>query len=337
MRIGVLGINHKLADLKLREKLAKTCHQHFALGQCKHNDHYYVLLSTCNRTEVYFYSFDLAEAHSYLLALLRQEISEDFDQKLYSYFGYDCFLHLSRVTAGLDSAIVVETEIQGQVKTAYEHAMQFTKLPYEMHYLFQNSLFVGKKARSVLPVTPGLPDLEHSIFQAGLQHFDKPQQIRILCVGASDINKKVISFLKAKKFEDITLCNRTHCHAQSLAEQENLSYLDWNDMGRWHEFDWIIFGTKSPSYLISPGYLPHNLSPKLIMDLCVPRNVDPLISKDNRITLLNIDQLMQTLKGRRNTLLKALHQAEKMVADTAKQKIATFNLKQRHRRGIQTG
>lgn len=337
MRIGVLGINHKLADLKLREELAKACHQHFSMGQCRHRDHYFVLLSTCNRTEVYFYSLDLADAHSYLLALLRQEISENFDQKLYSYFGYDCFLHLSRVTAGLDSAIVVETEIQGQVKMAYDQAMQYAKLPYEMHYLFQNCLYVGKKVRSELPIKPGLPDLEHSIFQAGLHHFEKPQHSHVLFVGASDINLKVISFLKAKKFANITLCNRTPCHAINIAEKENIDYLEWHEISRWHEFDWVIFGTKSPSYLISQNHLPTNFSRKLIMDLCVPRNVDPLISEDNRITLLNIDHLMETLKGRRNKLHKAIHTAERMVAETAKQKVATFHLKQHRRPSFQAG
>jgi glutamyl-tRNA reductase len=266
---------------------------------------------------------------------LRGEITENFDQKLYSYFGYDCFLHLSRVTAGLDSAIVVETEIQGQVKMAYEQAMQYTKLPYEIHYLFQNCLSVGKKVRSELPIKPGLPDLEHSIFQAGQYHFEIPQCSQVLFVGASDINRKVIAFLKAKKFQHITLCNRTY--AKNIAEEESIHYLDWYEMCRWHEFDWIIFGTKSPFYLISRNHVPNNINHKLIMDLCVPRNVDPQISKDKRITLLNIDHLMDTLKGRRNKLLKAIHTAERIVTETAKQKVATFHLKQHRRLSLQIG
>src|SRR5262245_52879886 len=103
MRFGVVGINHKLADLKLREKLAKACQNRF-LSSSFHGDHHFVLLSTCNRTEFYFSSDDLAETHSYLLRILRQDVEDDFDQKLYTYFGTDCFLHLTRVTSGLDSA-----------------------------------------------------------------------------------------------------------------------------------------------------------------------------------------------------------------------------------------
>src|SRR4051812_9744096 len=120
MRVGIVGINHKLADLKLRERLAKACQKRFGPFQAVHGDHHFILLSTCNRTEVYFSSDDLAATHSYLLSILRTDVEEEFDHKLYSYFGTDCFSHLTRVTSGLDSAIIAETEIQGQVKTAYE-------------------------------------------------------------------------------------------------------------------------------------------------------------------------------------------------------------------------
>src|SRR3954466_9975105 len=106
MRVGVVGINHKLADLKLRETLAKACQRRFSAGNSLHGNHSFVLLSTCNRTEAYFTSYELAETHTYLLNILRQEVFEEFDHKLYSFFGSDCFAHLARVTAGLDSAII---------------------------------------------------------------------------------------------------------------------------------------------------------------------------------------------------------------------------------------
>ncbi len=330
MQVGVIGINHKLADLVLREELAKACHRLFSMGQ-SHEGHHFILLSTCNRTEIYFNSQDLVEAHSYLLALLRHEIQDNFDQKLYSYFGYDCFLHLCRVTAGLDSAVIVETEIQGQVKVAYENAVQYGKLPFELHYLFQNALRVGKKVRSELIIKPGLPGLEHSIFQTGLYHFEFPHRSNVLCVGASDINKKVISFLRAKRFENITLCNRTSSHAEDIVKREKIQFLDWIHMSCWHEFDWIIFGTKSPGCLITQKHLPENISRKLIIDLCVPRNVDPIIGNDPRITLLNIDQLNRKLKGRRKKLSESLDKAELMVTEAAKQKVLSFHFKQNRR------
>jgi glutamyl-tRNA reductase len=330
MRVGVIGINHKLANLKLREELAKACQRHFSLGQCLKDEHACVLLSTCNRTEVYFYSEDLAQAHSYLLSILRHEIHEDFDQRLYSYFGYDCFLHLCRVTAGLDSAIVAETEIQGQVKAAYETATEYAELPSELHYLFQKALKIGKKVRSDLPLKPGLPGLEHLVFNAGLTCFSNPRESRILCVGASDINKKIISFLKSKRIYDITLCNRTAYHAQEMAESHNITLLDWNRMAEWHYYDWIIFGTKSSDYLITKTHIPMQISLKLIIDLSVPRNVDPQI-KHECITLLNIDHLNRSQNACFQQMNNSICLAEEMVAEATRCQVNLFKQKQANR------
>lgn len=323
MRVGVIGINHKLAGLKLRESLAKACQRRFSLGQ----EHTCVLLSTCNRTEVYFCSEELAQAHSYILSILREEIEEDFDQRLYSYFGSDCFLHLCRVTAGLDSAIVAETEIQGQVKAAYETAAAYVELPSDLHYLFQKSLKIGKQVRSSLPVKPGLPELEHSILNAGLAHLINPQCSKILCVGASEINKKVICFLKKKRIHDITLCNRTSNHAEDFAKAHSIGFLNWSSLKEWHQYDWIIFGTKSPDYLITKNSIPNQISLKLIIDLSVPRNVDPQI-QDERIALLNIDQLNQTLRIRSQQVDYSIRLAEEIVAEAAKRQVSLFKQKQ---------
>lgn len=339
MRVGVVGINHKLADLTLRERLAKACQRRFASDRSTHGEQRaFVLLSTCNRTEIYFYSDILAETHSYLLSILRQDVGEDFDQRLYSYFGLDCFLHLSRVTAGLDSAIVAETEIQGQVKTAYEKALLYCTLPFELHYLFQKSLKIGKQVRSELPIKPGLPDLEHAIINAGCALFEKPKHAKILCVGASEINVKIISFLKAKDFKNITLCNRTPEHARKITEDLQLNFLGWHQLSQWHEYDWIVFGTKSPEYLLKKEQVEGKmLGQKLVIDLCVPRNVDPLLSSHPQINLLNIDQINRTLNIRRQGIAETLSQAEHIVIEAARQQTLLFRQRENHRLKILAG
>ena len=325
MRVGIVGINHKLADLKLRELLAKVCQKRFGAWGSLHGDHTFVLLSTCNRTEVYFSSEDLSFTHTYLLNILRQEVDEDFDQKLYSYFGYDCFLHLSRVTAGLDSAIVAETEIQGQVKAAYESVLEYAKIPSDLHYLFQKALRIGKKVRSDLTITPGMPDLEHAIYNIGLHLFKEPQNTKVLFVGASDINRKIVHFLKCKHLHNISLCNRSEDPAKEIAEAHSLTLLKWQDISSWHYFDWIIFGTKAPDFLVTSETLPtHCIGQKLVIDLSVPRNVEPALGKDPRITLLNIDQINRTLKIRRQRMTHSLNMAEQLVLDATKKHLDLF-------------
>ncbi len=315
MRIGILGINHKLADLKLREQLAKACQKWFGALQAVHDHHYFVLLSTCNRTEIYFSSQDLTATHTYLLSILRNEVEEEFDHKLYSYFGTDCFCHLTRVTLGLDSAIIAETEIQGQVKLAYENTSDYHSLPEDLHFLFQKALGTAKKLRSELQLGRGMPNLEHAILQTGKYVFTIPEQTRLLFVGASDINQKILMFLKNKNFQNMSLCNRSDEQAKALAQQHGVQHLPWSQLNHWPEYDWIIFGTKSPDYLITYKEIHQRpISQKLIMDLCVPRNVEPKLGQDSRVTLLNIDQINRLLKIRSRRMMHMLKEAEQRVA-----------------------
>lgn len=335
MRVGVVGINHKLADLKLREQLAKACQRRFGAINSVHLDHRFVLLSTCNRTEVYFASDDLAVTHSYLLNILRQEVYEEFEQKLYSYFGIDCFSHLSRVTAGLDSAIVAETEIQGQVKSAYEVAMHYSSLPADLHYMFQKSLKIGKDVRSRLQLGRGMPNLEHAILQIGSHFFSQFQHVRILFVGASEINQKILHFFVSKAFENITLCNRSQEAASNLAEKLQIPVLEWENFSQWHEYDCIIFGTKAPEYLLRRELLPEKLnSKKLVIDLCVPRNVEPNVGRNSQITLLNIDQINRTLQIRKTHMTHTLKSAETLIASAAQKQTSLFLEKESKRQRL---
>lgn len=329
MRIGVVGINHKLADLQLRELLAKGSQRRFGAGSSAHRDHSFVLLSTCNRTEIYFCSEDLSTTHTYLLNILRQEVPQEFDQKLYSYFGHDCFLHLSRVAAGLDSAIIAETEIQGQVKNAYEAAAEYTQLPKDMHFLFQKALRIGKKVRTDLPLQRGLPDIEHAILNIGWQELKNPSEAKVLFVGASDINQKILQFFIEKQMRHLAICNRSTASAEKIATNKGIATLPWSQLNEWHNFDWIIFGTKAPEYILTPRQLPKELQQdKLIIDLSVPRNVDPLLGRHPHLILFNIDQINRTLKNRKQQVIHTIAQAEHMIATSTKNLINAFHEKE---------
>lgn len=336
MRIGVVGINYRLAELKLREALARTCQRKFGPGRIHPPKHTFILLSTCNRTEVYFCSDDLADSHSYLINILRNDISEDFDQKLYSFFGPDCFHHLCRVTAGLDSAIVAETEIQGQVKIAYEKTVEQIPVPSDLHFLFQKSLQIGKKVRSRLPLQRGFPNLEHAILNAAGQTdhprtFDTP----ILFIGASDINFKILRFLKNKGFSDITLCNRTLSVAQDYAADHDVKVIPWCEFDRWTEYNWIIAGTKAQEPLIHLDNLPISLTgKKILFDLSVPRNINPNVTNDNRIELWNIDQLNNMLQSRREKMNNILHSAEQVVAESTENYLHLFKKREHMRQSM---
>lgn len=328
MRVGVIGINHKLADLNLREKLAKACHRRFGLDNSLHENHAFLLLSTCNRTEIYFSSENLSIAHTYILSILRQEVFEDFEQKLYSYFGYDCFYHLCHVTAGLDSAIIAETEIQGQVKEAYGKASLHHELPADLHYLFQKSFKVSKQARSKLLRGKKMPEVEHAVYQTGAHFFKSLENAKILFVGASEINQKILRFFATKVIPSVTICNRTHQKAQALAKHYSMNILPWQNLDEWVNYDWIIFGTKASHLLIQKEQMPFFENDKLLVDLSFPRNVDPRIAKDPRIVLLNIDQINRMLKFRKAKLSQMLEEASSLIESSAKLYIDLFRAKE---------
>lgn len=328
MRVGVVGINHKIADLKLREGLAKACQRRFGSQYTLHGEHHFILLSTCNRTEVYFSSEDLAATHIYLLGILRNEVDEEFDQKLYSYFGKDCFLHLSRVASGLDSAIIAETEIQGQVKGAYEAGVAYQSLPKELHYLFQKAMMVSKQVRTDLQLGRGMPSLENAIYNCGKKFFQL-DQARILFIGVSEINRKILRYLKEKRYESITICNRSYEALSALSMDEEVHALQWAQLSQWHEYDWLIVGTKAPDYLIKNVDLPKIIKTKLIIDLGVPRNVDPSIGEREGITVLNIDEIIQTLAAHTEQITHNVGQAERMIADATRNHIMRFREKER--------
>ncbi len=328
MRVGLIGINHKIADLRVREALAKACQRRFSPERALHINISFVLLSTCNRTEIYFCSEDLAETHSYILGILKQEISFPFEHLLYSYFQLECFLHLAKVTTGLDSAILIETEIQGQVRTAYEHACHYNSLSKELHFLFQKSLKVGKDVRSLLPFERGMPGLEDALFQIGSGIFSDFLNAHILFVGASLINLKILKFFQQKKVGNLSLCNRTPIQPEGI-----LHNLNWHDLKNWPQFEMIIFATKSPSYLIKPEDLQVPLSKKcLLIDLSVPRNVDPRLAKMQEIVLLNIDQINSHLKVRKQKLTHLLSAADEKITQEVELQLQLFHERERRSR-----
>ncbi|MBS0654680.1 MAG: glutamyl-tRNA reductase [Verrucomicrobia bacterium] len=326
MHIGVVGINHKLANVSLRETIAKACQRRFFLENPLKNGTF-VLLSTCNRSELYFSAEDMVQAHSEILAILKEEITHEFEQKLYTFFGFDCFLHLAKVTTGLDSAIIAETEIQGQVKLAYEAAIALRSLCKELHFLFQKCLKVGKEMRTQYLFTKLLPDLEHALFLHAHEFFEGNLP-SVLFVGTSEINLKIARFLKQQGTNDITFCNRSRASSLAISREMGCQVLEWEELtSKWHHFPWLICATKSPNYLLTEGQ--RCTKKRLLIDLSVPRNIDPRLEQGETI-LLNIDHLDQLLETRRRFLEEQLYTTEISLLNAVQRLTTTFRTRNQH-------
>ena len=325
MRIGILGINHKSAVLSTRELFAKACYN------CLQRDGEIalkfscVLLFTCHRTEIYFSAEDLAEAHSLLLQVLRAEICIAFEHQLYAYFGYDCFLHLALVTAGLDSVIIGESDIQRQIKLAYQQACLHTSLARPMHYLFQKCLQLGKYARSELPLPAGQITIPRMVYETSCHLFSSDLLPRLLFIGNSEINRKVIGYFRHKGRYEMTLCTRSLRSAQGFAAKYGLDLLPWEQMSKWIEYDMLVSGTNVTSFLL---HWQENIpKTRLIFDLGVPRNIDPGLARHPATLLLNMDQLGNMLEKRQTREYVSFREVERALQHKVQNYIALFHEK----------
>lgn len=303
LRVGVLGISYKTADLAIREEIARGVFK-ISGERTVFFKHPVIPISTCNRTEIYFSGDDLSEVHSDLLAFFRSQVRGSFEHRLYSYFGIDCFVHLCRVIAGLDSAILAETEIQGQVKLAYYQSAQKLELPSCLHYMFQKGLRVGKIARNSLPLAKGSSTLYGTMFHLAQRHLGDLNAKQILIVGNSEINRGLISYLQKKSIRKIVLATRyplgSFLEGVVIRDRDILSY--------WQEFDWIVCAAHAKGYLLSGN----GRKNPLVFDLSVPRNVDPQICG---VKLLNIEQVNQIVDQRRSARADALETCESLVLE----------------------
>ncbi|MCP5509193.1 MAG: hypothetical protein H7A39_02120 [Chlamydiales bacterium] len=292
MRFGVLGINYKSADLDLREALTRGLESLYRANSLASYRYKTVLLSTCNRSELYFYSSDLSEQHSKFLQELRREIHREFEHALYSFFGEECLSHLSKVTAGFDSAFLGEGEIQRQVKHAYLGAKNQMELPQDLHYLFQKSLHNGKVLRTDLRLEEGVPSLPSVIAQKTAELC--PQ--KVLIVGHSEIGNKCIKALKRRGVENLFIATR-------YPEQV---YLPVVPVERWNEFDVVIATSKTSQPIISG----QSGVTQLIFDVSMPR----CTCSNLTVPVVNIDALGRLVETVRLSKVQLVLDGEKKIS-----------------------
>ena len=329
MKIGVIGINHKLAQIDLREKIALALNLVSQMLKFIDTDILHITLSTCNRTEFFFSSKDLTATHALIISLLRQKIAEEFEQKLYSFFGFDCFLHLCRVSLGLDSAIIGETEIAGQVKRAYEAARTAQNLNFDLHFLFQKNLAISKKIRSKFCQPPNLKfNQNDNFFYQIAKIIEQTSPQKTLIVGASEINKKIIARLSLERKQSLFICNRTNEKAAEIAKNQQINFWHWSELKSWPEFELIILGTNCNQYLITkPNIAIENIKTKLILDLGLPRNADPSLSSLS-LKILDIDTLQAMTSSAAQKNFYETEAIEKSILKQVKAQVELFKLKQ---------
>ncbi len=300
MTICVFGINHKTADLKIREA--------FTVVESDYPKHIEkvieaeevdsaVVISTCNRTEYYLSVKSLAEFKSKSHDILGFDIQADY---VYLKSGQQCASHLFAVTAGVDSLVVGETQIQGQVKRAFDVASKY-HLNGEINKLFQTAFKAAKAVRSDTEIGRNPVSIAHCAVQLGRQIFGSLDQQKVLILGAGETAELLIRYLVNHDAQQVVIANRTLKNAEKLSHMFNVKTLSLSQVANHlHGFDLIFSATASPELLIThhdtvSAVKKRKYKPMVMIDLSVPRDIEEKIRKLDDVFLYTVDDLQKVI------------------------------------------
>lgn len=319
MNLFCVGLSHHHADVETLERFGGAeldCL--LRSGGCSE----VLLLSTCNRVEVY------AVAESRVSTL---DIARCLDRKIdshippesvpfYRYEGAECVRHLFRVACGLDSMVIGETEILGQAKKAYEAARASGVAKRYLHRVFQRAFRVAKQVRTHTDITRGAVSVGSVAVDLAQKIFGDLRNCKVLVLGAGETSEKTARALISRGVSDLRISNRSADRAESLTQliaARSVAFQDWSNQCR--EIDILITSTSSERPLLSRAQLEPMLRdridrPLFIIDIAVPRNVAADVNDLDAVYLYDIDSLQsiaeQSLAMRREQVAAA----EKIIA-----------------------
>ncbi len=305
MSVIVVGLNHRTVPLDLFEKMTvpeAKLPKALADLSSRENISESVILSTCNRIEIYAYAEKFHGAYQDIRNFL-SEIShvapEDFSDHLIGLFGSDAIEHLFKVSSGIDSAVIGEHEILGQVRSAWELAIEEQAVGTVLNSLFRHSLEVGKRARSETLISRNIT----SVSQAAVAMADKQLNgligKRVLVVGAGEMGEGMAKSLHAGGITELRVANRTWDRAVETAERLNGKPVRLDELPQnLTEVDLLLTSTGATAAILEYGDLDEAARQRegrelLIVDIAVPRDVDPASAELDGVTLLDMDDLRE--------------------------------------------
>ncbi len=303
MDILVLGLNHKTAPLEIRERLNIPKSKGLDLLKALEKRRIFnerLLLSTCNRTEIYGVGSDLEAA----IQLTKEFLSEysslnlsEFENSLYVLKQPDSVKHLFAVTSGLDSMVLGETEILGQVKDAYLEAHRNQQTGKVLNNLFQRSLKVAKNVRTNTDIGMGRVSIASVAVDLAEKIFENLKNVRVMVIGTGEISTQVAKAMISKGAFPMIVSTHHHQRAEAITREwggEAVHCDVYHE--RIREADVLITSTTAPHALITETEVKtwmraRHEKPFFLIDIAVPRNIDASVEKLDNVYLYNIDDL----------------------------------------------
>jgi glutamyl-tRNA reductase len=336
MFIIVVGLNHRTAPIDVREKLALTgTTLNKALCELKEMPGIEgcVILSTCNRFEIYCAVREIEQGLktvkdfiSSQLAVLNTE-SAGFDQYLYAPTCHDAISHLFRVAAGLDSMVIGESQVLGQVRDAYELALNQEVTNGVINTLFQQAITVGKRVRTETAIDRSAVSISYAAVELAKQVIGQLKGHSVLIIGAGATGELTARHLVANGANSVMVSNRSFDRALELAQEFKGQAKRFEQLEEsLAEADIVISCTAACHYVLQLDQVQKAMAvrserPLMIIDIAVPRDVDPLVSKLKGVHLFDIDDLKNVVDVNfKERQLEAI-KAERIV----REELAEFN------------
>jgi glutamyl-tRNA reductase len=340
----LLGASHRTAPLELRERLdfcSRGLNRAVAALVARPSAAEAVVVSTCNRAELYVACDDTAATADDLLTFFSefQQLPKDtIRPHLYSHLDQDAARHLFRVASGLDSLIVGEPQILGQVKEAYSVASAAQATGALLNKLFHWSFAVGKRVRSETGLAEGAISVSFAAVSLARKIFGSLTGRRVLVIGTGEMGKLTATHLKAHGIASLAITSRTLAHAQALAEEVGGVAVAWDALAvSLLESDIVITATGAADPILSKADVaasmpPSRTRPLFIIDIAVPRDVDPRAAEIEQVFLYNIDDLQTIVRENLQKRGGEVTRAEEIVDD----EVRKFMTWQRSRQVIPT-
>ena len=323
MPLFALGINHQTASVSLREKVAFSSESlldayHQLLAQ--HGVLEAVIVSTCNRTEIYCH-VDQQHCQGVIdwFCHFHHIDQEELDKSLYCYHDEQAIQHLFRVSCGLDSLVLGEPQILGQMKQAFATAGQAKSVSKLLNHWFQNAFTVAKRVRTETQIGANAISVAFAAVCLAKQIFSDLSENRVLLIGAGETIELVGKYLVEHNVPNITIANRTLSRAMDLVEQFDAQAITLGEIpNHLSDADIIISSTASPLPIIGKGMVESALKvrrrqPMLFIDIAVPRDIEEQVAELRDAYLYSVDDLHGIIEENKQARQEAAIEAEKII------------------------
>ena len=336
MHILTFGLNHTTAPIEIREKLSLSeSDQHSALMQLveRYGLHEAAILSTCNRSEIY-----VAGENSGALDGCRRYLAEVQGIELHHFKPYfyelsdgDAAQHLFSVACGIDSLVIGESQILKQVRQALEIAQHKGSARLLINELFQRSLRVGKRARAETDIGRGRLSISTAAVELASQIFDSLEGRHALLLGAGEMIELTAQYLMESGIARFFVANRTYERGAELARRFDGTPLHFEDFTRRiAEIDIVISSTAAPDFVLGEEALRQAMQqrrgrPLFLIDIAVPRDIDPKVRDLDNVFLFDIDDLKKVVETNRSEREREILQVQEIIAEELGDFLHWFN------------